>query len=153
MLKSGNFEHDVSEMYENLPPQHCIRCDLQAGNLRWEESAPLEQDWTHPSYPFDSWTPQAMLSFCAEPQGGVAESMIKPWTLAVQERGGPSQKVGEGLESVCFTAPHPSWRAPSPQGRRFFSALPSIGFCNFGQGCPSCRMTFWKRWEQFRGRL
>ena len=32
--------------------------------------------------------------------------------------GGPSQTVGEGLESVCFTVPHPPWQAPSPQGRR-----------------------------------
>ena len=76
-----------SEMYENLPPQHYIRCDLQAGNLRWEESAPLEQDWTQPLYPFDSWNPQAMLSFCAKTWGGVAESMIEPWTLALLERG------------------------------------------------------------------
>ena len=76
-----------SEMYENIPPHPFIRCGAKAGNLRWEESAPLEHEWTHPSYPFVSWTPQAMLSFCAEPQGGVAESMIEPWTLAVQERG------------------------------------------------------------------
>ena len=34
MLKSGNFEHDVSEMYENIPPHPCIRCGAQAGNLR-----------------------------------------------------------------------------------------------------------------------
>ena len=74
-------------MYENIPPQPCIRCGMQAGKVRWEESAALEQDWTLPSSPFDSWIPQAMLSFCAQPQGGVAESMIEPWILALRERG------------------------------------------------------------------
>ena len=55
------------EMYENILPQPFIRSGAEAGNLRWEESAPLEQDWTHPSSLFDSWTPQAMLSFCVQP--------------------------------------------------------------------------------------
>jgi len=76
-----------SEMFDNLPPQFCIRCGAQAGNLRWEESASLEQDWTLSSYSFDSWTPQAMLSFCAKTWGGVAESMIEQWTLALREGG------------------------------------------------------------------
>ena len=75
-----------SEMYENIPPLPCILCVAQAGKVRWEESAALEQDWTLPSSPFDSWIPQAMLSFCAQPQGGVAESMIEPWIFALQER-------------------------------------------------------------------
>ena len=33
-----------------------------------------------------------MLSFCAQPQGRVAESMIEPWTLALRERGDRSRR-------------------------------------------------------------
>ena len=40
------------------------------------------------------------LSFCAEPNGEVAESIIQKITLALREKGGPSQTVGEGRGRV-----------------------------------------------------
>ena len=90
-----------------------------------------------------------MLSFCAEPQGGVAESMIQPF-LALRERGDPSQTVGEGLESVCFN-PSSALTGNFSLVEKVFLRFASIGFCNSGQGCPSCRMTFWKPENSFLG--
>ena len=64
--------HDVI-MYENINPVFDSVCQATSG-----EQNLFNKNRTDPSSPFDSWTPQAMLSFCAEPQGGVAESMIEP---------------------------------------------------------------------------
>jgi len=93
-----------SEMYENIAPQPCIRCGAQSGNVRWEESAPLEQGWTHPSYPFDSWTSQAMLSFCAEAWGGAAES-ISSHEPSPSGRGGTVADGGSGPGISVFHRP------------------------------------------------
>ena len=67
----------------------------------WVEFAPQVKDWILLSFPLEFSTPPAMLSFCAKPEGGVAESI----------------RI-------------------------------SYGFCNFGHECPSCRTTFWNRWER-----
>ena len=68
---------------------------------RWFEFPPQVQDSILLSFPLEFSTPPAMLSFCAKPEGGVAESI----------------RI-------------------------------SYGFCNFGHECPSCRTTFWNRWER-----
>ncbi|MEL0181026.1 MAG: hypothetical protein VXA33_16105, partial [Deltaproteobacteria bacterium] len=36
---------------------------------------------------YEIWIPPAMLSFCAQPQGGVAESIIERITLSLLDRG------------------------------------------------------------------
>ena len=61
------------------------------------------------------------LSICAEPKGEVAGSIIQKIILALLERGGPSQTVDKSRERAHSTAPHPPYRAPSPQGEGFSS--------------------------------
>ncbi|MGB0229189.1 MAG: hypothetical protein ACPGD7_14680 [bacterium] len=55
------------------------------------------------------------LSFCAEPNGEVAESILQRITLLFRERG-DCRMVGEGRGRALSPTPHPPWRAPSPQG-------------------------------------
>ena len=57
-------------------PSSLSLCGAQTGNGSSEESAPQEQDRTLPSFRNEPWTSPTMPSFCAQPQGGVAESII-----------------------------------------------------------------------------
>ena len=74
-----------------------------------------------------------MLSFCAQSQGEVAESIIQRITFTLRERGGLSQMVGEDQESVFPSTPHPPWRAPSPQGEGFPSLFETVDSATSGR--------------------
>ena len=76
-----------------------------------------------------------MLSFCAEPNGEVAESIIKNNSRPPGEEG-RSQMVGEGRGSALFR--HPSsalTRAPSLQGEGFPSLFERVDSATPGKLC------------------
>ena len=129
-----------SEMYENILPQPCI-LSLHRQVTSGEQNL-FNKNRTEPTH-----HPHLILGLhkqCCHSARSLKAETQNPWSShepSTSIRGGSSQTVGEGLESVCFTVPHPPWRAPSPLGRRFFSTFWNSGFCNSGQGCPSCRMT------------
>ena len=57
------------------------------GNFWSEKSAPQVQECGLPLLQSETWIPPAMLSFCAKPQRGVAESIIQRITLSLREGG------------------------------------------------------------------
>ena len=105
MGNSRNLARNVVGKVRKHKPSPLSLCGAQTGNGSSEESAPQEQDRTLPSFRNEPWTSPTMPSFCAQPQGGVAESIIQRMILVLRERGGLSQKVADGRGRVF---PHPS---------------------------------------------
>ena len=75
------------------------------------------------------------LSFCAEPNGEVAESIIQKTNPRPLGEGGPPQMVGEGPGRALSPTPHPPWRAPSPQGEGFSPQSAAVDSATPGKPC------------------
>ena len=84
---SRNLVRNVVGKVRKHKPSPLSLCGAQTGNGSSEESAPQEQDRTLPSFRNEPWTSPTMPSFCAQPQGGVAESIIESMTLSLRDRG------------------------------------------------------------------
>ena len=70
-----------------------------------------------------------ILSFCAEPNGEVAESIIQNNPRPQGERG-PSKKMVEGQTKTFSHTPHPHKREPTPEEKSFLSLVNSTAKCN-----------------------
>ena len=71
------------------------------------------------------------LSFCAEPKGEVAESIIQKITLALLERGGVADG-GRGTVKNTFHEPSSAHGHLLPREKGYLCFL-KCGFCNSGQ--------------------
>ncbi|MFL2748624.1 MAG: hypothetical protein ACJ0DI_03905 [bacterium] len=72
------------------------------------------------------------LSFCAEPNGEVAESIIEKITLALRERR-DGRRCWERASEEPYPLPLIRPGGELFQGRRLFFAKRDTGFCNSGQ--------------------
>ena len=73
------------------------------------------------------------LSFCAEPNGEVAESIIPRITLDLRDRGDLLRRWVRFGEEPFFAIPHSPSRAPSPQGEGFPSLFETVDSAILGK--------------------
>ena len=104
-------------------------------------SDPQEQERTFPLFSFDSQTSSPMLSFCAEPNGEVAESIIPRTTLAFRERRDDRRWWARDREEPFFITPHPSWHGFLLPTEKVFLGFLKQWILQL-RASPSCRMTW-----------
>ena len=77
-----------------------------------------------------------MLSFCAEPNGEVAESIIPRITLVLRDSGDLLRRWVRFWEDSFFATPSSALiRAPSPQGEGFPSLFEAVDSATPGKPC------------------
>ena len=122
-------------------PNPLYATGAQQGNASWLVSDPQEQDWKLSLFSFDSQKFPPMLSFCAEPNGEVAESIIPGITLVLRDSGVLLRRWLRFGEEPLFNIPHPSWHGPLIAREKVFLRFLKQWILQL-RASPACRMTW-----------